>query len=145
MCKIKHTKLTKTMLQIRIQKVMKYCSRLINKSNYFVSDLEPKMKRYHKTKLKVHRTTIMKLKYLKFALTNLVNSIQHYIFSFIFTKCLKKFELDFEKANDLSSIMMSHAEFISTVNSMITGIRTSDKDFAVFASVSIYCILKSIP
>lgn len=80
----------------------------------------------------------MKLKYLKFALTNLLNSIQHYVFSFIFTKCLKKFELDFEKANDLSSIMLSHAEFIDSVSLRITNMNKS-KESSTFESVSRCC------
>lgn len=78
----------------------------------------------------------MKLKYLKFSLTNMVNSIQHYIFSFIFTKCLQKFELNFEKANDLSSIMASHSNFINTIYGMVMDIRQSGKSFPAFKNVS---------
>lgn len=80
----------------------------------------------------------MKLKYLKFSLTNILNSIQHYIFSFVFTKCLQKFELEFEKANDLSSIMASHSNFIGTIYGMMMDVRQSGKKFPAFKSVSLF-------
>lgn len=100
-----------------------------------MSDLEPK--KLNKNQPRTYKNTIMKLKYLKFSLTNILNSIQHYIFSFVFTKCLQKFELDFEKANDLSSIMASHSNFISTIYGMVMDIRRSEKDFPAFKNVSL--------
>ncbi|KAJ8975652.1 hypothetical protein NQ317_012991 [Molorchus minor] len=54
-------------------------------------------KKINKKVVQTHKDTIMKLKYLKFAFINILNSIQHYVFSFVFTKCLRRFELDFEK------------------------------------------------
>lgn len=103
----------------------------------FVADLEPKMKNYHKIKPKTHRSTIAKLKYLKFVLVNLLSNIQHYIFSFIFTKCLQKFETDFEKAYDLSSIITAHSEFINNIRLMTMDIRSSQNKVAPFDTVSI--------
>ncbi|KAJ8956277.1 hypothetical protein NQ318_015013 [Aromia moschata] len=97
------------------------------------TDLESK--KSNKRQPKAHRTTVMKLKYLKFALTNLLNSIQHYLFSFIFTKCLQRFELDFEKANDLSSIMASHASFLNTVSAMILDVKNCGKDGGAFRHI----------
>ncbi|XP_018570700.1 gamma-tubulin complex component 5-like [Anoplophora glabripennis] len=97
------------------------------------TDLESK--KLDKKKPKTHGNAIMKLKYLKFTLTNMLNSTQHYIFSFIFTKCLQNFELEFEKANDLSSIIASHSNFINTIFGMVMDIRQSEKNFQAFKSV----------
>ncbi|XP_074035449.1 gamma-tubulin complex component 5 [Leptinotarsa decemlineata] len=100
------------------------------------TDLEPRKKTCQKDKPKSHKSTIMKLKFLKFGLTNLLTSIQHYIFSFIFSKCLQKFELDFEKANDLSSVMASHSEFINAVHSMTMDIKNCGKEADAFENVT---------
>ncbi|CAH1155298.1 unnamed protein product [Phaedon cochleariae] len=99
------------------------------------TDLEPKKKPYHKTKPTTHKTTVMKLKFLKFALINLLNSIQHYIFAFVFMICLQKFELDFEKANDLSSIMESHFKFINNIHAMTMEVRKCGKKEPAFENV----------
>lgn len=103
----------------------------------FLSDLEPKMKNYHKLKPKTHRNTISELKYLKFVLVNLLSNIQHYVFSFVFTKCLQNFETNFEKAYDLSSITASHSEFIANMSLMTRDIRNSDNEVPPFDTVSI--------
>lgn len=96
------------------------------------------MKNYHKIKPKTHRMTISKLKYLKFVLVNLLSNIQHYIFSFVFTKYLQTFETNFEKAYDLSTIIASHSEFINNIRLMTMDIRTSEEGESPFDTVSIY-------
>ncbi|VEN43416.1 unnamed protein product [Callosobruchus maculatus] len=73
------------------------------------TDIEPK-KRH---KWKSSTTVACKLKYLRFCITNILNSIQHYIFSFVFLRNLQKFELEFTKASDLLTIISSHADFIN--------------------------------
>ncbi|KAG5864882.1 hypothetical protein JTB14_036711 [Gonioctena quinquepunctata] len=100
------------------------------------TDLEPRRRGFHKVKPTTHKATIMKLKYLKFCLTNLLTSVQHYTFSFVFMKSLQKFELDFEKANDLSSIMASHSEFINTIYSMTAVIRNCGVEEDAFENVT---------
>lgn len=94
------------------------------------------MKNYHKIKPRAHRTTISKLKYLKFVLVNLFSNIQHYIFSFVFSKYLQIFETEFEKAYDLSTIMASHSEFVNNIRLMTMEIRSSEKGTSPFDSVS---------
>ncbi|XP_072394670.1 gamma-tubulin complex component 5 [Diabrotica undecimpunctata] len=99
------------------------------------TDLEPRKER-NKTKFGSNKSTIMKLKYLRFALINFLNRVHHYIFSFVFVKCLHKFELDFESANDLSSIISSHAEFINNANILIGQIRENGVKDTSFDSVA---------
>nr|CAH7712327.1 unnamed protein product [Callosobruchus chinensis] len=79
------------------------------------TDIEPK-KRH---KWRSSTTVACKLKYLRFCLTNILNSIQHYIFSFVFLKNLKKFELEFTKASDLLTIISSHADFVNEIHGTI--------------------------
>lgn len=94
------------------------------------------MKNYHKSKPKAHRNTIAKLKYIKFVLVNLLSNIQHYIFSFGFSKYLQQFETEFEKAYDLSSMMKSHSEFINNIRLMTMDIRSAEMGVPPFDNVS---------
>ncbi|XP_057669823.1 gamma-tubulin complex component 5 [Diorhabda carinulata] len=104
-------------------------------NNLSFTDLEPRRQK-DRINFKSHKSTIMKLKYLRFAFNNLLNSIHHYIFSFIFTKCLQKFELDFEEANDLSSIISSHADFINSSNRMVNEVKECGQIDRPFDSVT---------
>ncbi|XP_050311332.1 gamma-tubulin complex component 5-like [Anthonomus grandis grandis] len=79
-----------------------------------------------------------KLIRLKFYLTNVINSLQHFVFGFIFGKNLAKFELDFEKAYDLNTLIGCHYEFIKNVEESIRDLRVKmfDKD----KNNVLYCI-----
>nr|CAH7712328.1 unnamed protein product [Callosobruchus chinensis] len=93
------------------------------------TDIEPK-KRH---KWRSSTTVACKLKYLRFCLTNILNSIQHYIFSFVFLKNLKKFELEFTKASDLLTIISSHADFVNEIHGTIMEIEDT-----AFSNVSVF-------
>ncbi|CAG9770142.1 unnamed protein product [Ceutorhynchus assimilis] len=73
-----------------------------------------------------------KLIRLKFSLINLLNSLQHFVFGFVFGKNVQRFELTFEKAYDLNSIIESHSEFINSVAKIISDLKRKmmekDKD-----------------
>lgn len=122
-------------------KIIMYLSCYNFKLFHLFVDLEPKMKNYHKIKPKTHRMTISKLKYLKFVLVNLLSNIQHYIFSFVFSKYLQTFQTDFEKAYDLSTIIASHSEFINNIRLMTMDIRSSAEGESPFDTVSILTLL----
>lgn len=66
---------------------------------------------------------VKKLIHLRFSLINVLNSIQHYIFGFIFAACLLKFELDFEKSSDLNSIQETHRQFINSIYVQVKEVR----------------------
>ncbi|KAJ8916483.1 hypothetical protein NQ315_000125 [Exocentrus adspersus] len=112
--------------------VMKIKWALYTVNHLVFTDLEPKTR---ESLPRASRVVVMRLKYLKFALTHLLNSLQHYVFCFVFTRCLQKFELDFEKANDLASIMASHADFIGTVYAMVMDMRRSGSEAPAFKNV----------
>ncbi|KAL3270449.1 hypothetical protein HHI36_021000 [Cryptolaemus montrouzieri] len=68
---------------------------------------------------KLLANTAKKLEVFRFNLLGLLNFIQHYVMCFCLTKCLKNFELDFEKSKDLDSIIKSHCEFIEGMADMV--------------------------
>lgn len=55
---------------------------------------------------------------LKFSLINILNNLQHFI-CYVFQKNLIQFELQFEKAYDLNSVVKSHDGFIKCVSGAI--------------------------
>ncbi|XP_030748317.1 gamma-tubulin complex component 5-like [Sitophilus oryzae] len=99
------------------------------------SDLESKnksMKKSQKTyKAISHQNKpTAKLIRLKFYLINILNNLQHFVCGFIFSKELSKYELEFEKAHDLKSLIDTHASFINSVSSTIKNLGecTMEKD-----------------
>ncbi|KAK9884204.1 hypothetical protein WA026_005156 [Henosepilachna vigintioctopunctata] len=87
---------------------------------------------------KVIKNTVKKLEVFKFSLLHCLNFIQHYVIYFCITKCLKQFELDFEKSNDLDSVIKSHRDFVEGVHNMV-GFLQSEKDAYNFQSV-LHCV-----
>ncbi|KAL1502501.1 hypothetical protein ABEB36_007635 [Hypothenemus hampei] len=69
-----------------------------------------------------------KLIRLKFCLINILNSLQHFLFGFAFSKSLTKFELDFEKAYDLNTLIESHDCFIQSVFKTVSELKTKMLD-----------------
>ncbi|CAG9853558.1 unnamed protein product [Phyllotreta striolata] len=104
------------------------------------SDLSPKdPSKKHKCRANAYINT--RLMYLRFALINLLNGIHHYLFSFVFAKCVRKFELDFEKANDLFSIVSSHADFVAEIGKLAREIRRCGRKGTAFDGVT-KCIVQ---
>lgn len=52
-----------------------------------------------------------------------MNTIQHYLFGFVLSKAYLKFQLDFEKSNDLKSLIESYETFFQTIHQPIVEIR----------------------
>ncbi|XP_044260572.1 gamma-tubulin complex component 5-like isoform X2 [Tribolium madens] len=98
---------------------------LYTANHLFFTDIEPKNKSF---KAVAPKSTIERLKYLRFNLINILNSIQHYLFGFVFTKHRIQFELDFEKSNDLKSLITSHEEFIKSVYCSVKRIREESRN-----------------
>lgn len=116
-------------------------------NQYFFADLEsikkPTKKSLKATNYKNKATA--KLIRLKFCLINILNSLQHFVFGFVFGKNLLKFELDFEKAYDLNSLIESHSVFIKAVAGTILDLKEKmlDKNASSHVSISMK-LLKSL-
>ncbi|XP_076256515.1 gamma-tubulin complex component 5-like [Rhynchophorus ferrugineus] len=99
------------------------------------SDLESRHKSIKKSqktyKASSHKNKpTAKLIRLKFYLINVLNSLQHFIWGFVFSKNLFKYELEFEKAHDLNSLIDAHDSFIRSVSGTVKDLkeRTMEKD-----------------
>ncbi|KAJ3650794.1 hypothetical protein Zmor_016873 [Zophobas morio] len=95
-------------------------------NHLFFTDLEPKKKSAKSRAPKP--TTTKRLKYLRFNLINILNTIQHYFFGFVFAKYRIQFELDFEKSNDLKSLIASHEDFIKSIHGSMVEIRDKKRN-----------------
>ncbi|RZC38570.1 Spc97 Spc98 domain containing protein, partial [Asbolus verrucosus] len=98
-----------------------------------IPDLEPKRGRASRSR--AQRTTTKRLKYLRFNIINILNSLQHYLFGFVFNKDRIQFELDFEKSNDLKSLTAAHEGFIGAVHRATAQIRDEKRDHHGFGTV----------
>ncbi|GJQ85078.1 hypothetical protein Trydic_g3734 [Trypoxylus dichotomus] len=58
---------------------------------------------------------LRRLKVFRFHLLNEFSNIQHYILGYVFSKFLRRFELDFEAAYNLDTLISSHSNFINSV------------------------------
>ncbi|XP_044764094.1 LOW QUALITY PROTEIN: gamma-tubulin complex component 5-like [Coccinella septempunctata] len=97
----------------------------------------------NKSSSRLVKNTVRKLQVFRFSLLQLLNFIHHYVLCFCLMKCLKQFELDFEKSNDLDSVIKSHCDFVEEIENMVAFLNDK-KDNLSFNSV-LHCvkILKS--
>lgn len=84
------------------------------------------------------RNIMRKLYVLRFRLLQLLNFIHNYILCFCLMKCLKQFELDFEKSNDLDSVIKSHCDFVEEVEKMVVILNDKKNEYN-FNSV-LHCV-----
>ncbi|KAH1019005.1 gamma-tubulin complex component 5 [Dendroctonus ponderosae] len=78
---------------------------------------------------------------LKFSLINILNNLQHFVFGYVFQKNLLQFELEFEKAYDLNSLIKSHDGFIRCVSGAIEELQyqmyEKDKNNNIFVCIKL--------
>ncbi|CAH0548603.1 unnamed protein product [Brassicogethes aeneus] len=94
-------------------------------------DLEPKKSSRGKSGCK----KLQMLRFLKFCLINLMNTVQHFVFGFVIRKGLMNFELEFEKSTDLNSIRKSHENFVDFTYEMILMVINAEENKYGFNSL----------